>query len=154
MARESWTFECGRMRQKGITDMESQRRYLSWSLAIIAAISLIFAGVRGAQAGLVALKALSVFDLPEFVTEMSDTLILAGFALLAGTCAILVAPHRVLVAYKIIASRRKKGRWIRETRPGIPFAQLERIDSNVPTEKPAPPPPLTSAARGRMKRPA
>ncbi len=139
--------------------MRSQRRFLSWSLALITAISLVFAGVRGAQAGLTALRALSFLDLPGFFTAMSDTIVLVGFALLAGTCAILIAPHRALVAYRIVAYKRQKGVWVRDIRPSRPFAHLEPLDGPVDArdsvDLPTPQRSLkTKASAARMKRPA
>ena len=53
--------------------MEMLRRSLSWSFALIAAISLILAGIWGAQVALVALRRLMLFNFTLFVSDMRTT---------------------------------------------------------------------------------
>lgn len=119
--------------------MERQRRYLAWLCAVAAATALMFAGMRGAQDGLDALRQLTLFKVAPFATDMRDTLALAGIAILAGTCAILIAPRRVSIVYRIVSDKRKKGIKVRDVQPGLSNIRFMRIDTRTHTygEKPA-----------------
>ncbi len=111
--------------------MERQRRYLAWLFALVAAISLLFAGIRGAQVALDALRQLMLFKVTPFATEMRDTLVLAGIALLAGTCAILIAPRRVTIVYRIISDKHEKGIAVRDVQPSLSNVRFMRIDART-----------------------
>lgn len=111
--------------------MERQRRYLAWLFALVAAISLLFAGIRGAQVALDALRQLMLFKVTPFATEMRDTLVLAGIALLAGTCAILIAPQRVTIVYRIVSDKHEKGIAVRDVQPGLSNVHFMRIDART-----------------------
>jgi len=111
--------------------MERQRRYLAWLFALVAATSLLFAGIRGAQVALDALRQLTLFKITPFATDMRDTLVLAGIALLAGTCAILIAPQRVTMVYRIISDRHEKGIAVRDAQPGLSNIRFMRIDTRT-----------------------
>jgi hypothetical protein len=138
--------------------MDGQRRFLSWSLALLTAVSLMFAGIRAAQSGLDALKQLTLFNLTLFATDMRDTAVLAGIALLAGTCAILIAPWRATIAYRITSNSQRKGVRVRDAdlQPGASRVRLVRIDTRTRGDKAAAHRrPLTSELpNSRMKRPA
>lgn len=109
--------------------MERQRRYLAWLFALVAATALLFAGIRGAQVALDAVRQLMLFKVTPFATDMRDTLILAGIALLAGTCAILIAPQRVTIVYRIVSDKHEKGTDVRDVRPGLSNVHFMRIDT-------------------------
>ena len=111
--------------------MERQRRYLAWLCAVAAAAALIFAGIRGAQVGLDALRQLTLFKVAPFATDMRDTLALAGIAILAGTCAILIAPWRVSIAYRIVSDKHEKGIKVRDVQPGLSNIHLMRNDTRT-----------------------
>lgn len=87
---------------------ETQRRSISWSLALIAAISLTLAGIWGAQVASVALRHLVLFNLARFAADLSITIALAGIALVAGTCAIFLDPPRASVVQRTIVRRRQQ----------------------------------------------
>ncbi|HEU4782776.1 MAG TPA: hypothetical protein VFS83_05500 [Ktedonobacterales bacterium] len=111
--------------------MERQRRYLAWLFAVAAATALMFAGIRGAQVGLDALRQLTLFKVAPFATDMGDTLVLAGIAVLAGTCAILIAPRRVTMVYRIVSDRHEKGIEVRDVQPGLPNIHFMWIDAQA-----------------------
>lgn len=111
--------------------MERQRRYLAWLFALVAATSLLFAGIRGAQVALDALRQLTLFKITPFATDMRDTLVLAGIALLAGTCAILIAPQHVTMIYRIVSDRHEKGIAVRDVQPGLFNIRFMRIDART-----------------------
>jgi len=50
-----------------------------------------------------------LFNFTLFVSDMRTTLVLAGGALLAGTCAILVAPPRTVVIKRTIVRHQRQG---------------------------------------------
>lgn len=109
--------------------MERQRRYLAWLFALVAAIALMFAGIRGAQVGLDALRQLSLFKVTPFAADMRDTLVLAGIAILAGTCAILSAPQHVTMVYRIVSNKHKKGIEVRDMQPGLSNVHFMRSNT-------------------------
>jgi hypothetical protein len=111
--------------------MERQRRYLAWLCAVAAAIALMFAGIRGAQVGLDALRQHTLFKVAPFATDMGDTLVLAGIAVLAGTCAILIAPRRVSIAYRIVSNKHEKGIKVRDVQPSLSNIHVMRIDTRA-----------------------
>lgn len=111
--------------------MERQRRYLAWLFAVVAATALMFAGIRGAQVGLDALRQLTLFKVAPFATDMRDTLVLAGIAILAGTCAILIAPRRVTMVYRIVSDKHEKGIEVRDVKPGLPNIRFMWIDAQA-----------------------
>jgi len=111
--------------------MERQRRYLEWLFALVAATALMFAGIRGAQVGLDALRQLTLFKVAPFAADMRDTLLLAGIAILAGTCAILIAPQRVTLVYRIVSNRHEKGIVVRDVQPGVSNIHFLRIDART-----------------------
>jgi len=111
--------------------MERQRRYLEWLFALVAATALMFAGIRGAQVGLDALRQLTLFKVAPFAADMRDTLLLAGIAILAGTCAILIAPQRVTMVYRIVSDRHEKGIVVRDVQPGVSNIHFLRIDART-----------------------
>ena len=113
--------------------MERQRRYLAWLFAVAAATALMFAGIRGAQGGLDALRQLTLFKLAPFATDMRDSLALAGIAILVGTCAILIAPWRVSIVYRIVSNKHEKGIKVRDVQPGLSNIHLTRIDIRAHT---------------------
>jgi len=112
-------------------EMERQRRYLEWLFALVAATALMFAGIRGAQVGLDALRQLTLFKVAPFAADMRDTLLLAGIAILAGTCAILIAPQRVTMVYRIVSDRHEKGIVVRDVQPGVSNIHFLRIDART-----------------------
>jgi len=112
--------------------MERQRRYLAWLFAVVAATTLMFAGIRGAQVGLDALRQLTLFKVAPFATDMRDTLALAGIAILAGTCAILIAPRRMTMIYRIVSNKHEKGIEVREVQPGASNVHFMLIDTRTP----------------------
>ncbi len=112
--------------------MERQRRYLAWLCAVVAATALMFAGMRGAQVGLDALRQLTLFKVAPFATDIGDTLVLAGIAILAGTCAILIAPRRVSIVYRIVSDKHEKGIEVRDVQPGLSNIHFMRIDTRAP----------------------
>jgi hypothetical protein len=112
-------------------EMERQRRYLEWLFALVAATALMFAGIRGAQVGLDALRQLTLFKVTPFAADMRDTLLLAGIAILAGTCAILIAPQRVTLVYRIVSNRHEKGIVVRDVQPGVSNIHFLRIDART-----------------------
>jgi hypothetical protein len=112
-------------------EMERQRRYLEWLFALVAATALMFAGIRGAQVGLDALRQLTLFKVAPFAADMRDTLLLAGIAILAGTCAILIAPQRVTLVYRIVSNRHEKGIVVRDVQPGVSNIHFLRIDART-----------------------
>ncbi len=122
--------------------MEMLRRSMSWSFALIAAISLMLAGIWGAQVAQVALKRLMLLNLTFFVADVRATLMLAGVAVLAGTCAILVAPPRAIVIKRtIVRNERQRGGAARETllkRSLVTLAHLLQDDTRTPGSFPAP----------------
>ena len=133
--------------------MERQRRYLAWLCAVAAATALMFAGIRSAQVGLDALRQLTLFKVAPFATDMRDTLALAGIAILAGTCAILIAPWRVSIAYRIVSDKHEKGIKVRDVQPSLSNIRFMRIDTRAHTDARANQPALHDySARG--KRPA
>jgi hypothetical protein len=96
--------------------MEMLRRSMSWSFALIAAISLTLAGIWGAQVALVALRRLMLFNFTLFVADVRATIMLAAVAVLAGTCAILTAPPRAIVIKRtIVRHQRQRDDAARET---------------------------------------
>ncbi|HEY1389656.1 MAG TPA: hypothetical protein VGF38_14030 [Ktedonobacterales bacterium] len=109
--------------------MERQRRYLAWLFAVVAATALMFAGMRGAEVGLDALRQLTLFKVAPFATDIGDTLVLAGIAILAGTCAILIAPRRVTMVYRIVSDKHEKGIEVRDVQPGRSNIHFMRIDT-------------------------
>lgn len=111
--------------------MERQRRYLAWVFAVVAATALMFAGIRGAQVGLDALRQLTLFKVGPFATDMRDTLVLAVIAVLAGTCAILIAPRRVSIVYRIVSDKHEKGIEVRDVQPGLPNIRFMWIDAQT-----------------------
>ena len=111
--------------------MERQRRYLAWLFAIAAATLLMFAGIRGAQGGLDALRQLSLFKVAPFATDIGDTLALAGIAILAGTCAILIAPRRVSIVYRIVSDKHEKGFEVRDVQPGLSNIHFMLVDART-----------------------
>lgn len=111
--------------------MERQRRYLAWLFAVVAATALLFAGIRGAQVALDALRQLALFKITPFATDIGDTLLLAGIAILAGTCAILIAPQRVTMVYRIVSDKHEKGIEVRDVQPGLSNIHFMRIDTRV-----------------------
>jgi len=111
--------------------MERQRRYLEWLFALVAATALMFAGIRGAQVGLDALRQLTLFKVAPFAADLRDTLLLAGIAILAGTCAILIAPQRVTMVYRIVSNRHEKGIVVRDVQPGVSNIHFLRIDART-----------------------
>jgi|GEM_PF-1266821 len=111
--------------------MERQRRYLEWLFALVAATALMFAGIRGAQVGLDALRQLTLFKVAPFAADLRDTLLLAGIAILAGTCAILIAPQRVTLVYRIVSNRHEKGIVVRDVQPGVSNIHFLRIDART-----------------------
>jgi len=111
--------------------MERQRRYLEWLFALVAATALMFAGIRGAQVGLDALRQLTLFKVAPFAADLRDTLLLAGIAILAGTCAILIAPQRVTMVYRIVSDRHEKGIVVRDVQPGVSNIHFLRIDART-----------------------
>jgi hypothetical protein len=112
-------------------EMERQRRYLEWLFALVAATALMFAGIRGAQVGLDALRQLTLFKVAPFAADLRDTLLLAGIAILAGTCAILIAPQRVTLVYRIVSNRHEKGIVVRDVQPGVSNIHFLRIDART-----------------------
>ena len=131
--------------------MERQRRYLAWIFAVVAATALMFAGIRGAQVGLDALRELTLFKVAPFVMDMRDTLVLAGIAVLAGTCAILFAPRRVTMIYRIVSDKHEKGIKVRDVQPGLSNIHVMRIDARAPAHGGQP---AFHGYSGRGKRPA
>jgi hypothetical protein len=117
----------------GVLSMDRQRRYLAWLLALIAATALLCAGIRGAQVAPDALRQLVLFKLAPYVMDMRDTLVLAGIALLAGTCAILIAPQRTIMIYRIISDKHEKGIDVRDVQPGRSNMHLMRLDARART---------------------
>ncbi|HEY7341566.1 MAG TPA: hypothetical protein VH591_11840 [Ktedonobacterales bacterium] len=111
--------------------MERQRRYLAWLFALVAATALMFAGIRGAQVALDALRQLTLFKVTPFATDIRDTLLLAGIAILAGTCAILIAPRRVTMVYRIVSDKHEKGIAVRDVQPGLSNIRFMRIDART-----------------------
>ena len=111
--------------------MERQRRYLEWLFALVAATALMFAGIRGAQVGLDALRQLTLFKVAPFAADLRDTLLLAGIAILAGTCAILIAPQRVTLVYRIVSNRHEKEIVVRDVQPGVSNIHFLRIDART-----------------------
>ena len=122
--------------------MEMLRRSMSWSFALIAAISLMLAGIWGAQVALVALRRLMLLNLTLFVADVRATLVLAGVAVLAGTCAILVAPPRAIVIKRtIVRNQRQRDSAARETllkRSLVSLAHLLQDDTRTRDIFPAP----------------
>ena len=122
--------------------MEMLRRSISWSFALIAAISLTLAGIWGAQVALVALRRLMRLNLTLFVSDVRATIVLAGVALLAGTCAILVAPPRTIVLNKtIVRNQRQRDSAARETllkRSLVSLAHLLQDDTRARDSFPTP----------------
>ena len=112
--------------------MERQRRYLAWLFAVAAAIALMFAGIRGAQVGLDALRQLTLFKVAPFAVDIRDTLVLAGIAMLAGICAILIAPQRRTMVYRIVSDKREKGIEVRDVQPGAANVHFMLIDTRTP----------------------
>ena len=130
--------------------MERQRRYLAWLFAVVAATTLMFAGICGAQVGLDALRQLTLFKVAPFATDMRDTLALAGIAILAGTCAILIAPWRVSMVYRIVSDKHEKGIKVRDVQPGLSNIHLMRNDTRAHTHARANQPALHDySARGK-----
>ena len=111
--------------------MERQRRYLAWLFALVAVTTLMFAGIRGAQVALDALRQLTLFKLAPFATDVRDTLVLAGIAILTGTCAILIAPRRVTMVYRIVSDKHEKGIEVRDMQPGLSNIHFMRIDTRM-----------------------
>src|SRR5689334_12019539 len=89
----------------------------------------MFAGIRGAQVGLDALRQLTLFKVAPFATDMRDTLALAGIAILVGTCAILVAPWRESIVFRIVSNKHEKGIKVRDMQPGLSNIHLMRNDT-------------------------
>ena len=122
--------------------MEMLRRSMSWSFALIAAISLMLAGIWGAQVALVALRRLMLLNLTFFVSDVRATLVLAGIAVLAGTCAILTAPPRAIVIKRtIVRNQRQRDRAARETllkRSLVTLAHLLQDDTRTRDSFPTP----------------
>jgi hypothetical protein len=120
-------------------EMERQRRYLAWLFAVVAATALMFAGMRGAQVGLDALRQLTLFKVAPFATDIGDTLLLAGIAILAGTCAILITPRRVSIVYRIVSDKHEKGIEVRDVQPGLSNIHFMRNHTRTHAhgEKPA-----------------
>ena len=71
--------------------MERQRRYLAWLCAVAAAIALMFAGIRGAQVGLDALRQLTLFKVATQVKQYKDRILLR----LPSSCPVKALLQRV-----------------------------------------------------------
>jgi hypothetical protein len=112
-------------------ERQRQRNYLTWLFAVVAATALMFAGIRGAQVGLDALRQLTLFKVAPFVVDMRDTLVLASIAILAGTCAILIAPRRVSMIYQIVSDKHEKGVKVRDVQPSL--ANIHFMRNHTPT---------------------
>jgi hypothetical protein len=117
--------------------MERQRRYLAWLFAVAAATALMFAGIRGAQVGLDALRQLTLFKVASFATDMRDTLVLAAIAILVGTCAILIAPQHMTMVYRIVSDKHEKGIKVRDVQPGLSNVHLMRNNTRTLANQPA-----------------
>lgn len=85
--------------------MDLLRRYVSWSLALAAAIVLIAASARAAQAGTEVLNGLLSLDTSSDIPALREVLLLAAIALATGICAILIAPRSAAGRYKTVGGR-------------------------------------------------
>lgn len=85
--------------------MEMLRLYVSRSFALAAAIVLIAASVRAAQAGTEILNQMLSFDEPSAIAGLREVLLLAAIALATGMCAILIAPRAAVGKYKIAGGK-------------------------------------------------
>jgi hypothetical protein len=105
--------------------MERLRRSISWLLALTAAVALVLAGMQSARAAPEALRDFTVLNLTLVAADLRDPVLLAAAALGAGTCAILLAPHRARGAVEIVPDGRWRRIWDRDMQPGTLFAQMD-----------------------------
>lgn len=85
------------------------RRYLSRFLALVTALAVIYASVLAALAGTAVVSQLQDNNLALAISDLGNTIMLAAFALVVGTCAIFIAPHPGVRVYRLIRDKRRVG---------------------------------------------
>ncbi len=93
------------------TEIETVRRYAYRVLLLVAAITLVLAGMQAASVAPDALRQLTVLSFGAFLADVQGTVLLAAIALVAGMSALVVAPHLATGAVEFLPDERWRRIW-------------------------------------------